>query len=163
MAGSLKPMELVPDRKDGEPGEPLYQFRSERHYLDEINDLTSPERLPTIAKTLVDALNAQGGLKKPIEILVDGKYDELDDKLLGWLGNLPDHAKEKLIHLFERAEKHSEKHGRVGILFGLCFDPDVKDVQVSIPNVFQTELIPVVITAGPKVLQLTPQTEVGTL
>ena len=154
MAGSLKPMELVSDPKSGEPGEPLYKFRMSRHFVDEINERTSPERLPTIAKTLVDALNANAGLELPIAILVDGKYDELDTKLLSWLGNLPDHAIEELINLFGRAEKHSKEHGRVGILFGLCFDPDVEDVEVSIPNVFQTGLIPVVITVGPKVLQL---------
>ncbi len=72
-------------------------------------------------------------------------------------GILPDDAIEKLINLFERAEKHSREHGRVGILFGLCFDPDVGDVQVSIPNVFQTGLIPVVITAGPDVFKMEAQ------
>ena len=53
--------------------------------MNEINERMSPERLPNIAKTLVDALNQNAGLEIPIAILVDGRYDELDNKLFSWL------------------------------------------------------------------------------
>jgi hypothetical protein len=154
MAGDLKQMELVADPKDGQPGETLYEFRSRKRYVDQINELTNSEHLSAIAKALVDALDAASGLREPITILVDGKYDDFDTKLLDWLGLLPNDAVEKLVNLFKRAERHSEEHGRVGIVFGLCFDPSLEGVQVSIPNVFQTGLIPVVITSGPGLLRL---------
>jgi hypothetical protein len=152
MVGMIKPKVLVADS-----GGTVYEFGSERHYVDEVNGLTNSARLPRIAKALVDALNSGSGagrLKKPITILIDGQVAELEDKLLDWLGLLPDDAIDKLIKLFERAEGHGREHGDVGILFGLCFDPSVKGVQVAIPNVFQTGLIPVVITTGEGVLKL---------
>jgi hypothetical protein len=137
-------------------GETLYEFRRQRHYIDELNELTSPEHLPKVAKALVDSLKKANpeDWEKPIEVLIDGQIrdnSDLPEKLLGFLRNLGPDVKEQLIRVFERAEKHPDWH--VGVLFGLCYDEDMKvGFQVSIPNVFQSGRIPVMITAGPAYL-----------
>jgi hypothetical protein len=153
MGGAIQQKELIPVRAGGS-GEPIYEFRSGQGWVDDVNELTNSEHLPKIAKALVDALNAEAGLELPITILIDGKIDDPDDKLLGWLGLLPKDAIEKLSSVIRRAEMHRERHEKIGILFGLCFDPTIEGVQVAIPNVSQSGLIPVVITAGKKVLKL---------
>jgi hypothetical protein len=159
MGGNIQQIAIVPDPKGG-PADVLYQFKSDKRYVDEVNNVTNAAHLWKVADQLVSDLESEiskGKLGQPITILTNGAPDPVKDKLLAWLGLLPPEAIDKLIQLFLRAVKHE----RVGIVFGLCYDPSVKGVQVAIPNVQQDGLIPVVITAGNDAFSLTPNPQAG--
>lgn len=144
MPMQMKPLELKPDGWFG------YEFvdHPNQTFLDDANQLVTKENLSLIADGLLTSL------KDESTSLVDALHSQglTNQSVLWWIYLLPPTAKAQLrsVLRFALAEK-------LGLVFGLSFDPNHSGVAIVAANVRQRHVLPVVIVVGPGYLQLQEQ------
>jgi hypothetical protein len=146
-----------------------YRFLNDEQFIDEINQLTCHEAISNLPPDIIDAFRADLGNPKislvdsldnfrkrfrPADTTADPPLEVIKDDVLAWINQLPPDARRDLGKIVKYAFTN-----KVGLVFGVIYNPKGIGVDVVTPNVRQggsckAPELPVMLEVGGNIMTL---------